>query len=85
MCSNNCFPKSIADVFPLWYCVNTHLKVADLQTKKTFIEALTPADIQLIKCIWLAAPGCFLPLTPIEVRVYLVFHTLLYENNSNIM
>jgi len=54
---NNCFSKIVADVFPPWHCVNTHLNAPDQQTDKTwaFIEELTPADDQFIKCIWLAA------------------------------
>lgn len=39
----------------------THLKAPDVQTGKMFIEVLTRPDDQLIKCIWLAAPGCCLP------------------------
>ena len=72
MGSNSCFSKIIADVFPHWHCVNTHLNAPDQQTGKTsaFIEVLTLTDDQLIKCIWLAAPGCCFLLIPMgAVRV----------------
>ena len=46
MGSNNYFSSVIADVFPPWHCVNTH-------------EWSRPEI--LIKYIWLATPGCFLP------------------------
>jgi len=57
------FSEIIADVLPPWHCVNTHLNAPDQQTAKTsaFMEALTPADDQLIKSIWSAAPGCYIP------------------------
>ena len=44
--SNNYFCKIIADVFPPWHCVNTHLNAPDQQTDKpsAFIEVLTLAD-----------------------------------------
>ena len=63
MGSNSCFSEIIADVFPPWHRVSTHLNAAGQQTGKTFAfaEVLTPADDQLIKCIWLAAPGCYVP------------------------
>jgi len=62
MGSNNRFSKIIADVFPLWHCVNTHLNAQDQQTDKTsaFIEVLTLTDDQLIKCVLSTAPGCYL-------------------------
>ncbi|MEE6526683.1 hypothetical protein FKM82_027469 [Ascaphus truei] len=62
MGGNNCFAKIIADVFPPWHCVNTHLNAPDQQTAKTstFIEEVTLADDQLIKDICLAAPVCYL-------------------------
>jgi len=62
MDSNNWFSKIIADVFPPWNCVNTHHDAADQQTAKmsAFIEVLTLADHQLMKCIWLGALGCYL-------------------------
>ena len=43
MASNNCFSKIIADVFPPWHRVNTHLDAAEQQTDRTsaFIEELT--------------------------------------------
>ena len=43
MGSYYCFSKIIADVFPPWHCVNTHLNAADQQTNKTFalLEVLT--------------------------------------------
>ncbi|MEE6522716.1 hypothetical protein FKM82_021325 [Ascaphus truei] len=46
MGSNNCFSKIIADVFPPWHCVNTHLNAPDQQNVKTpaFIEMVTLAD-----------------------------------------
>jgi len=52
-----------AGVFPPWHCVNTKLNASDQQTNETaaFIEALTLADDQIIKCIYLAATGCYLP------------------------
>lgn len=47
----------------LWLCVNTHLNAPHWQIDKTsaFTEVLTPADDPLIKCIWSASPGCYLP------------------------
>ena len=40
MGSNSCFSKIIADVFPPWHRVNTHLNAAEQQADKTsaFIE-----------------------------------------------
>jgi len=35
MGSNNCFSKIIADVFPPWRCVKTHLNAPDQPTDKT--------------------------------------------------
>ena len=51
--------SKIAYVFPPWYCANTHLNALDQQTAKTsaFIEVVTLAVDQLLKGIWLAAPG----------------------------
>jgi len=53
MGSNNCSSKIIADVFPPWHCVSTHLNALDQQTAKTsaFIQLVTLADDQLIKGI----------------------------------
>ncbi len=61
--SNNRFSKIIADVLPLWHCVNTHLKAPDQQTAKTstFIEVLTLGDDQLVKGIWLSVSDRYLP------------------------
>ena len=61
MGSNNCFSKIIADVFPPWRRVNTHLNAAEQQTDKTsaFIEVLTLTDDQS-SVHWSAAPGCYL-------------------------
>jgi len=58
MGSNSGFSK----IFPPYCCVNTHLSAPDQQIAKTsaFIKMLAIADDQLIKCIWLAAPGCYL-------------------------
>lgn len=57
----------------LWHCVNTP-ECSRLQIGKdsVFMEVLTHAGDQLMKCIWLAAPGfytlliltCFTPLMP---------------------
>ena len=49
MGSNSCFSKIIADVFPPWHRVNTHLDAAEQQTDRTsaFIELLTLTDDQL--------------------------------------
>ena len=60
--SNNCFSMIIADVFPPWHCVNTYLNAPDQQIAKTlaFLKVVTLADDQLLKGIWLAAPGCYL-------------------------
>ena len=60
--SNNCFSMIIADMFPPWHCVNTHLNAPDQQPAKTlaFVEAVTLADAHLLKGIWLAALGCYL-------------------------
>ena len=47
------FSKIIADVFPPWHCVNTHLNSPDQQTDKTsdFMEVLTLTDDQLISAL----------------------------------
>ena len=60
MGSNNCFSKIIADVFPPWHRVNTHLNAAEQQTDKTsaFIELLTLTDDQLISAL---ISSCYLP------------------------
>ena len=54
--------KTIADVFPAWLCVNTHLNVSDQQTDKTsvFIKIFTLAGGHFagVKCIWLAVSDC---------------------------
>lgn len=49
--------------FSHWRFVNKHLNASHQQTANTsaFIEALTLDDEQLIKRIWSAAPGCYLP------------------------
>jgi len=46
MGSNICCFKIIADVFPPWQCVNTHLNAPVQQTDKAsaFIEVLTLDD-----------------------------------------
>ena len=51
--TNNCFSMIIADVFPPWHCVDTHLNAPDQQTTKTltFIEEISLADDQLLKGI----------------------------------
>ena len=53
MGSNSCFSKVIADVFPPWHRVNTHLDAAEQQTDRTsaFIELLTLTDDQLIRAL----------------------------------
>ena len=62
MGSNNCFSKIIADVFPPWHRVNTHLNAAEQQTDQTsaFIAVLTLTDDQLISALigstWLLLP-----------------------------
>ena len=58
MGSNSYFCKIIADVF---LYVNNHLNAPDQQIAKTsvFIDMLTLDP--LIKCIWFATSGCFLP------------------------
>lgn len=61
MVSNNCFSKIIVDVFPHWHYVNTRVSAPDQKTAKTFLEVVTLADDELIKSIWLAALGYFLP------------------------
>jgi len=54
---HNCFSKIIADVFPPWNWVNTHLNALGQQTAQTSaIELITLADDQFIKDIWLAVP-----------------------------
>lgn len=42
-----------ADIFPLWCCVNPHLKAPEHQSAKTsaLIEMVTTAADQLFKCI----------------------------------
>jgi len=47
---NSCFSKIIADVFPPWHHVNTHLDAAEQQTEyiSAFIELLTLSHDQLI-------------------------------------
>ena len=62
--NNNYFSKIIADVFPLWYCVNTD---PDAPVQKTdnisvFIEVFTLADDYLIKCISSVTFGCYFVL-----------------------
>ena len=37
MGSNSCFSKIIADVFPPWHRVNTHLDAAEQQTDRTSV------------------------------------------------
>ena len=72
---NNCVSTIIADIFPPWHCVNTHLNVPDQQTAKTLasIEVITLAD-QFLKSTWLLLSL----LIPMEaVRVYLNVHTWL--------
>lgn len=51
MGNNSCFSKVLADIFPSWYCVKTHLNTAVLQSPKTsaFPEVLTLADHQLMR------------------------------------
>lgn len=46
------------DIHSWEYCdiVLTHLEAPDKTS--AFIEVLQPAEHQLIRCIWLAAPGC---------------------------
>jgi len=58
MGNHQCSSKIIDDVFPSWHCVNTHLDAPDLPKVSAFTEVLTPANNHLIKCVWLAVPGC---------------------------
>ena len=53
MGSNSCFSEIIADVFPPWHRVNTHLDAAEQQTDRTSvsIELLTLTDDQLISVL----------------------------------
>ena len=53
MGSNSCFSEIIADVFPPWHRVNTHLDAAEQQTGRTsaFIEEFTLTDDQLIRAL----------------------------------
>ena len=70
MCCNNCFFKTMADVFLSWHCVNTQLtapanflKLLQFQQSaemSAVMEVCTPADDQFIKAWWSAAPGCHL-------------------------
>jgi len=54
--SNNCFSKIVADVQ-----VELNLNAPDL-TKSLLLQRCSHLiDDQLIKCIWLAAPGRYLP------------------------
>lgn len=63
MGSNNCFSAINAYIFLSLAFVNKHLNASHQQTANTsaFIEAFTLDDEQLIKHIWSAAPGCYLP------------------------
>lgn len=49
MSSTECFLRIIADTFPSWHCVYTHLNAAGRQTTKTsaFLEVIKVADEQL--------------------------------------
>jgi len=76
MGSNNCFSKIIADVFPPWHRVNTHLDAAEQQTDQTpaFIEVLTLTEDQLIRALISSTWLLLTLLIPVEaVRVHLVF------------
>jgi len=54
MGSGCCFTQIIADVFTPRLLVNRHLNAAlNCQSLYSFIQVLTPADDQLIRCIWL--------------------------------
>ena len=80
MGSNSCFSEIIADVFPPWHRVNTHLDAAEQQTDRTsaFIEELTLTDDQLVRALISSTWLLLTLLIPVEaVRVHLVFHTLL--------
>ena len=80
MGSNDCFSKIIADVFPPWHRVNTHLDAAEQQTDRTpvFIEELTLTDDQLISALisstWLLL-SFFIPVEAVGVHLFL--HTVL--------
>ena len=75
MGSNSCFSEVIADVFPPWHRVNTHLET---DRTSAFIELLTLTDDQLIRALISSSWLLLSLLVPVEaVRVHLVFHTLL--------
>ena len=80
MGSNSCFSEIIADVFPPWHRVNTHLDAAEQQTDRNsaFIELLTLTDDQLIRALISSSWLLLTLLVPVEaVRVHLVFPTQL--------
>ena len=80
MGSKSCFSKNIADVFPPWHRVNTHLNAPDQQTDKT-IEVLTLTDDQLMKYIWSAALAASYHLNSMEaVKMYFIFQPVLLNN-----
>jgi len=72
---NNCFSEIIADVFPPWHCVKTHLNAPEQETARMsdFKKLLTLGNVKLIKYIWLLL-NLFFPME--AVRVYLVFHSV---------
>ena len=68
-----CFSEMIADVFPPWHRVNTHLNAAEQQSDK-----ITALIDQLIKCVLLAAADTYLLFKFLSSK--LVFQTpLLYS------
>ena len=62
MSSNSCFSKIIADVFPPWHRVNTHLDAAEQQTDKAsaFIEVLTSFHMEAAQMLLLLHFGLLL-------------------------
>ena len=81
MGSNSCFSKIVADVFPPWHRVNTHLDAVEQQTDRTpaFIELLTLTDDQLIRA--LISSTCLL-LNLRDYELLLNFILVLFEINK---
>ncbi|MEQ2173944.1 hypothetical protein GOODEAATRI_002825 [Goodea atripinnis] len=60
--SNHCFSKIIAEVFPAWHCVKTHMYVPDQQFAKNFclFRGIHTCQWSANQVHSFVAPGCFL-------------------------
>jgi len=81
MGSNSCFSEIIADVFPPWHRVNTHLDAAEQQTDRTsaLMKVLTLTDDQWIRA--LISSTCLL-LNLRDYELLLNFILVLFEINK---